>query len=232
MAPWQRGRLAIGGADVAPAFMVRFDAGHFDPVLFSRHGVVMPASIAASVQKRQAEFFFGRYCAAQALAELGMPASEIAIGASREPLWPAGVIGSITHAGTVAAAIAMPRGRHAGIGIDIEHIVGVDECAAMRSVVVNASECAYLVSLAASMSLELALTIAFSAKESFFKAVFAHVRRHLDFDAVMVEELSPSNGTITLELTLTLSACLRQRHRCQLHFREMGGGLVLTSFLW
>jgi 4'-phosphopantetheinyl transferase EntD len=231
-APWQLSRLAIDGGDAPPAFMVRFDAGQFDPSLFSRHGVAVPASIARSVQKRQAEFFFGRYCASMALAELGMRASEIAIGASREPVWPGAVIGSITHTGTVAAAIALPRGQHSGVGIDIEHIVGVDAQAALRSTVVNADEFAYLSSIAATLPLDLSLTIAFSAKESFFKAVFGHVRRHIGFDEVMVADLSPSDGTIVLELRESLSDRLRQRQRCQLHFREMGQGLVLTSFLW
>lgn len=230
-APWQVVRLAIGGA-VPAAFIVEFDAGQFDPVAFSRYGVPLPASVSGSVRKRQAEFFFGRYCARLALAELDLPAGEVAIGASREPVWPDATIGSITHTGTLAAAIAMPQGCHAGIGIDIERIVGAEERTALRSLVLKADELAYLESIAGAMSMDLLLTITFSAKESFFKAVFGDIRRYIDFDAVMVAEVSPSTGTITVVLRETLSDRLRQGQRCQLRFRQIGPGLVLTSFLW
>lgn len=230
--PWSLSRLAIDGGNAPPAFMIQFDARQFDFSMFSRHSIAVPATISRSVQKRQAEFFFGRYCASMALTELGIPASDIVIGPSREPVWPSTTIGSITHTRTVAAAIALPRGRHSGVGIDIEYIVGVDAHAALRSEVIDAKEFAYLTSIATFLPLDLSLTLVFSAKESFFKAVFYHVRRHINFNEVIVTDISPINRTITLELRESLSYRLRRRQSYRLYFRKISMDLVLTSFLW
>lgn len=170
--------------------LVDFDASGFDPSLFASYAVPRPESILRSVHKRQAKFFFGRYCARLALAELGALTGEIPIGKFREPVWPHGIIGSITDTGSLAAAVALHQGRYSGIGIDIEYSRNAHERSTLRSVVVNAEEFTYLESMAAFMPIDLLLTIVFSAKESSFKRVFGTVHRYFDFDAVMVVDLS------------------------------------------
>ena len=63
------------------------------------------------MRKRQTEFLAGRWCARQAL-RVCVPESgdiEIAIGHNREPLWPAMVVGAITHADGFASADALRR---------------------------------------------------------------------------------------------------------------------------
>ena len=78
------------------------------------------AAIARAVEKRRREFGLGRQCARAALARLGMPPVAIPQGPKRQPLWPAGVVGSITHcAGYCAAAVARSADV-AGVGIDAE----------------------------------------------------------------------------------------------------------------
>jgi 4'-phosphopantetheinyl transferase EntD len=60
-----------------------------------------------AVDSRLREFATGRSCARQALAGLGLAPAPILRGAKREPLWPAGIVGSITHCrGYRAAAVA------------------------------------------------------------------------------------------------------------------------------
>lgn len=77
-------------------------------------------SLGRAVQRRRREFETGRACARRALARLGLPATAIASGAAGEPLWPAGVVGSITHcAGLRACAVARARDVRA-LGIDAE----------------------------------------------------------------------------------------------------------------
>src|SRR5690348_12722868 len=63
--------------------------------------------VANSIRSRQDEFRTGRYCARKALHRLGIPAISIPAGSNREPIWPYGYIGSITHCnGFCAAAVA------------------------------------------------------------------------------------------------------------------------------
>lgn len=66
------------------------------------------------------EFQSGRAVAKRALAALGLPSVDLPVGESRAPRWPAGIVGSISHAGgMVAAAVARTRDL-AAIGIDVE----------------------------------------------------------------------------------------------------------------
>ena len=69
---------------------------------------------------RRAEFAAGRSCARAALAMLGVAAGPILVGPAGQPLWPAGVTGSITHCvGYQACAVARTTDL-AAIGIDAE----------------------------------------------------------------------------------------------------------------
>ena len=56
--------------------------------------------IAKSVAKRRNEFITVRYCARQALGELGVPPAPILKGDKGEPCWPDGVVGSLTGTAT------------------------------------------------------------------------------------------------------------------------------------
>ncbi|HKN97304.1 MAG TPA: 4'-phosphopantetheinyl transferase, partial [Pseudonocardiaceae bacterium] len=63
--------------------------------------------VARAVAKRTREVTNARTCARRALAALGRPEVPILRGAKGEPLWPAGIVGSITHTtGYYAAAVA------------------------------------------------------------------------------------------------------------------------------
>jgi 4'-phosphopantetheinyl transferase EntD len=69
---------------------------------------------------RRAEFAAGRACARHALASIGGPFAPIGIGPQRAPVWPASFVGSITHSGGYAAAVAAREGDVAAVGIDVE----------------------------------------------------------------------------------------------------------------
>ena len=59
-----------------------------------------------AVEKRRREFSAGRTCARQALRELGCADAPIVHNQNGAPLWPPGIVGSITHSNTYAAAVA------------------------------------------------------------------------------------------------------------------------------
>jgi len=70
--------------------------------------------------RRRAEFTVGRRCAREALAGLGLPVAPVLAGRAGEPLWPAGVTGSITHCPGYRACAVARAADVAGIGIDAE----------------------------------------------------------------------------------------------------------------
>ncbi|GAA0490346.1 putative 4'-phosphopantetheinyl transferase [Paractinoplanes deccanensis] len=76
--------------------------------------------IARAVEGRRREFITGRRNAREALGRLGFAPAPILTGPRREPLWPGGVVGSITHCrGYRAAAVALSRDV-TSVGVDAE----------------------------------------------------------------------------------------------------------------
>jgi 4'-phosphopantetheinyl transferase EntD len=72
------------------------------------------------VAKRRAEFTHGRYCARSAMDRLGVAPAPILKGPDREPLWPAGLVGSISHTASLAAAVVAQENRLRSLGLDME----------------------------------------------------------------------------------------------------------------
>jgi 4'-phosphopantetheinyl transferase EntD len=244
--------LGWADVDVPPATLITYDVEAFETAAFARLGIDMPESVQRSVRKRQAEFFMGRLAAGDAVEALpefsrehpsplkrllrvggGYPAvRRIAIGESRQPIWPEGVVGIITHAGRFAAAVAANAGSITGIGIDIEQLIRPETRQSVEDTVLKPAEQALLHALAGSVPYEMLLTIAFSAKESFFKGSFATVGTYFDFDAVELTALDPTGGTLELGITRSLAAALPEGRRFTLRTRHIDADTILTSFVW
>jgi 4'-phosphopantetheinyl transferase EntD len=76
--------------------------------------------IARSVAKRRNEFITVRYCAREALGELGLPPVPILKGDKGEPCWPDGVVGSLTHCTGFRGAVVGRVTDVRSVGIDAE----------------------------------------------------------------------------------------------------------------
>lgn len=76
--------------------------------------------VARAVEKRRREFTTARACARKALAQLGQPARPLLPGPRGEPLWPPGVVGSITHCDGYRACAAASASELRTIGVDAE----------------------------------------------------------------------------------------------------------------
>src|SRR5579859_734056 len=77
------------------------------------------AAVAQAIESRAREFAAGRLCARRALAELGLE-QPIPAASDRQPIWPQGIVGSITHTEGIAAAVVASRSRFAALGLDAE----------------------------------------------------------------------------------------------------------------
>jgi 4'-phosphopantetheinyl transferase EntD len=78
------------------------------------------AAVGRAVEKRRREFTTGRACARRALARLGVAPCAIANGERGQPLWPVGVVGSITHCAGYRACAVAREAQVVGVGIDAE----------------------------------------------------------------------------------------------------------------
>lgn len=153
------------------------------------------AELSNAGRKRKAEHLAGRIAAAHALGAINERAIP-GIGPSGEPLWPEGVSGSITHSGTQAMAVVV-RHPDALIGIDCEAILPDREAREIQDGIINAQEAMCLTR--SGYPFALALTLAFSAKESLFKALFPKANTYMGFEWARVTELTEK--TITLALS-------------------------------
>lgn len=154
------------------------------------------ALVAEAGEKRRREFTTGRYCARLALDRLGAPTAAIRAGPAGEPLWPAGVVGSITHcAGYRAAAVAWATDVRT-LGIDAEPHAPLP--AGILEAVSLMDERSRLRRLAHDRGDVRWDRVLFSAKEAVYKAWFPLARRMLDY----------SDASVTLRLDGTLVARL------------------------
>lgn len=217
--------------DSLPYFLARFQMSLFTPELFERHGIDYPQHIRNSVVKRQAEFIAGRLCARSILDMYGHGKHVVSVGSHREPQWPEGFIGSITHSGQYAAAIACPAKNIVGIGIDLETIINDDSRPAMIDLVASAEEVQYLLNHPGYVGFDGLLTLVFSVKESFFKAAFPQVKAYFDFDAVRVVDIDLERRIIRFDCEQDLSEQLRRGQTYLAHFEFIGDASVFTAVM-
>lgn len=78
------------------------------------------AWVAGVVEARRLQFSCGRACARAALASLGWPAEAIPVGGAGAPVWPAGIVGSISHCRDEAVAAVARSADLRAVGIDVE----------------------------------------------------------------------------------------------------------------
>ncbi len=153
--------------------------------------------VAKAVDKRRAQFGAGRACARSALAALGADVDEVertAVGVAerRQPDWPPGIAGAITHTSGYCAAVvgridALRAGR---IGIDAEVIGRVTPNLYRK--LFTAIE---LVRLAGSDDPDTLATTMFSAKEAYYKAQFPLTEAWVGFTDVEIRE---ADGALTM----------------------------------
>ena len=133
------------------------------------------------VESRLGEYTAGRVCARHALTILGMPAGGIARGPDRLPQWPAGVVGSITHCAGLCVAVVARASDHGAIGIDAELATTLDPD--LYDSVCRPAERDHFQALPPLPSADWP-KVAFSVKESLYKAWFPATKLPLDFTEV------------------------------------------------
>ena len=155
------------------------------------------AQLGKAVPGRVRDFAMGRTCARQALRRLGLPEATILRGPRREPKWPPGVVGSITHCrGYCAAAVALQHDVLT-VGIDAEPDAELPH--GVLDEIALEEEQAWVAHAPDAMHWDRVL---FSAKESVYKAWFPLTGQWLGFKDVMVR-MEPDAGTFQAEILVT-----------------------------
>ncbi|WP_238419139.1 4'-phosphopantetheinyl transferase [Gordonia sp. 'Campus'] len=168
--------------------------------------VLMPAEqslISRAVEKRRREFTTVRHCARQALGELGHDPVPILKGDKGAPVWPAGIVGSLTHcdgyrAATVAYAMAVRS-----LGIDAEPHDSLPDGVLEHTSLPAERE--VLATRSGDLHWDRLL---FCAKEATYKAWFPVAKRWLGFEDAHItfEQSTPNSGTFTSRILIDPAA--------------------------
>ncbi|APT84952.1 4'-phosphopantetheinyl transferase family protein [Corynebacterium aquilae] len=143
------------------------------------------ALVAHAVDIRKSEFGDARWCAHQALKELGRDnGAPILRGERGMPLWPSSVSGSLTHTDGFRAAVVAPRLLVRSMGLDAEPAQPLPR--GVISSIARDSEMAQLEEFA-ERGIPCADKLLFCAKEATYKAWFPLTHRWLGFEQAEVD---------------------------------------------
>lgn len=156
------------------------DLTHYDALDTNEQDIVSDA-----VPKRRAEFGDARWCAHQALGEMGCPSMDpILKGEHGMPLWPDGVVGSLTHTTGFRAAVVADSSQVRAVGLDAEPAEPV--APGFVETIARPGEIPQLFRLREA-GVECADRLLFSAKEATFKSWYPMTRRWLEFGDAEVD---------------------------------------------
>ncbi|MFM4733657.1 amonabactin biosynthesis phosphopantetheinyl transferase AmoD [Aeromonas salmonicida] len=221
--------LPLPGAAHIALHRVCFDPAAFTPACYEQAGILLPASLQRAAPKRLGEFLAGRLAAREALRRVGLGDHVVAIGSAREPRWPAGFEGSISHSLLLGRGMALcaVRPGQGGMGLDLEAWLEDEQACELWPGIVNDEEWGRL--QRCPLGPAQGLTLAFSAKESLFKALYPRVGRYFDF--LDARWLAMTEQTLTLELKSALTPDLPAGWHCTLHWQRLPGGVLTTLLL-
>ena len=135
-------------------------------------------------EKRQQEFSAGRHCARLCLETLQI-SQEVPVAEDRSPIWPSGVVGSISHSDLSVWAVVARATQLRSVGIDTESIDRAGKID-VQSTIASDEEWKLVDRLGFDAATSLSLV--FSAKESFYKCWYPLTNCYFDFlDAIVVD---------------------------------------------
>lgn len=132
-----------------------------------------------AVDKRRREFAAGRAAAHQAMRASGREPCPILVGPKRAPLWPRGVVGTISHTRSFACAALASALSHRGIGLDVEEDTPLSRD--LWPSIASEAEQAWMRQQNDSGQ---AGKLLFSAKEAAYKAQYCASARYFGFEGM------------------------------------------------
>jgi len=221
-----QGRGQVWQEEGLSEYLCQYSAYVYNDLLFKEYQLHCPPDILRTVDKRKAAYLAGRYCARQALAPFELADFVVLNAPDRSPIWPNGLLGSISHSDNHAIAVVSDDKYFVGVGTDIEPVVGDDAMREIMPRILNSDELG-LMEFNHLTDRHL-FTILFSLKESFFKAAYRLVQGFFGFEAISVLALDRDSEVITFRLNQTLHKRLRQGAELKGRFRVISDSMVAT----
>lgn len=171
---------------------------------------------------RQKTFVAGRIALGHALAEVGAPRVAVPSDERGAPVLPTGFVGSISHKGDRAIALAAAGDEHRGV--DLEVIKPIRD--GIAEMILTAEELARI-----GEDRSFATLASFSVKESIYKAIAPTLRRYVAFhEAIVVlperDEIRATFARVQVSLQLANG---EQAPRVEATITERDGEIISTA---
>lgn len=127
------------------------------------------------------------------MAQIGFPVAEIPMAQDRSPVWPDGLVGSITHCAGICLAVVAQTQTARSIGIDIEPETALPPD--LEDIVCTSAEREWLNTQPADQRGLWAICV-FSAKESAYKASYPVTRKLIGFSEMAVAFRGDGTGFV------------------------------------
>jgi 4'-phosphopantetheinyl transferase EntD len=180
------------------------------------------ASLGRAIDARRAEFAAGRSAAREAMAMLGVSPRAVLMGTDRAPVWPVGLVGSISHSAGLAIAVCAPRLRFGGLGLDIEPDTPLDSDLIERVCLPPERDW-----IAQRSDPGLWAKRVFSAKEAAYKCQYSQSGALFDFETL---SLDPPGEDMMLKARFTRPVPPFEQGRCLVGRMVPTAGLILSGF--
>lgn len=212
---WQQGPVTL--------MLARFDKNCYQAALFDQAQLPWPDMLNNAVVKRQAEYLAGRYCIRMLQRQLGLATSVIFTAPDRSPVWPSGQLGSLSHTDGWVLAALQPTSELQDeslcwLGVDIEQLFSTEQQQSIAAMIHHNDEL-QLGRQAGLCDCQLS-TLAFSAKESLYKALSVYCQRIMEFTAARLVAVSSQH--FVLELTENWSVQWPAGRQLQGQYRWFG----------
>ncbi|MES9828173.1 MAG: 4'-phosphopantetheinyl transferase superfamily protein [Candidatus Thiodiazotropha sp.] len=171
-----------------------------------------------SVVKRQRQFRAGRNAAHAALEQLNAPSGPLLRGEKRQPTWPLGFLGSISHCDDRCVVVCALEGEVVSLGIDVEPLQPLKP--GIGRYIDTEEEKVFMQHHG-----DLPQRLIFSAKESLYKCYYPLVGRFFGFQSVTLDvDISRQR----FQFRPTAACSIDFPHHLQFH----GGYLIAEEHLY
>lgn len=174
--------------------------------------ISLPHSLQRANAQRRSEYLAGRVCCADALHCLKLP---VLVGRrGRAPIWPEGAVGSITH--NESCAIAVVSTQHQRIGVDCATTISENILHLVAPHICRKEE---LDTCPKGLPVSEYVTLAFSAKESLYKALSHNLADTPNFLAANIRAVEGTSASLEFDgKTYDVLWCARKNEIITLFF--------------
>jgi len=164
-----------------------------ETLLRPRNDAQVVSDLEPNATRRQREFAEGRACA-QTLLKHWNVTEKVGVGEDRAPIWPVGFTGSISHTDHWIWSAVTKSDQNPSLGIDTEIVVDENTRKTLYDDILTEQERMVVQSLG--FDPELTFTLAFSAKESFYKCWYPITREFFGFRQAAIESCTETSVRI------------------------------------